>query len=355
MYLARQVYLENYLENVVTTQPPLSPAAMPPVAMPTVAVVILNWHASDDTLACLRQLATWQAVTPHVWVVDNASGEAEVAALRKELSELPYPCTLLENPTNDGFAGGTNRGLTAALAAGDWPILLLNNDAQVNDCDVAQMLATLTRQPDSDFTIGIVGPLLYHGDKLLSAGSRNPVLHHHTLLTQVPDAPIFAPIFAVDYISGSVALIRADLLRQVGLLDEDYFFNTEIADLCHRARQAGYTTVVDAHARAQHNLDRSSARRSTLYTYYIVRNRLLYARKRYAGSVGWLLFGLWTLYSLLLVAKLRLQGQRSPAQAVYLAVADGWAGRWGGQNARVLAACGQWQLGNAKPVSDTRP
>jgi hypothetical protein len=96
--------------------------------------------------------------------------------------------------------------------------------------------------------------------------------------------------------------------------------------------------VVDSRARAFHNLERSSALRSTLYTYYSIRNRFLYIRKFYRLG-GWPLSGAWALYSLLLALKLRLQGSPASARAVSLGLADGLRGRWGGQNARVLATC----------------
>ena len=310
-----------------------APAAQPETPAPkTVAVVLLNWNAAGDTLACLAHIAKWQQVHPHIWVVDNGSHADDLITLAAALKALPLTTTLIENSENLGFAGGTNRGLKAALAQGDRPILLLNNDARVEERDLRFMLETLASRPD----IGWVGPALYHGDQLHSLGRRNPVLHHHTLITRRPKTDLLP----VDFISGSVALVRAEVLRQVGLLDEDYFFNTEVADLCFRARAAGYLTVVDTRARAQHNLDRSSTLRSTLYTYYIIRNRFVFIAKRYRIA-AWLLTGFWAVYSLLLSFKLRWAGERGPARAVYLGMVDGVTRRWGGQNSRVLAACAQ--------------
>lgn len=298
---------------------------------PDLAVIILNWNAASDTLDCLVHVARWRSVTPRVWVVDNASQPADRKSLREGLAHLSLDCTLIENESNLGFAGGTNRGLTAALAAGDGPILLLNNDARIEDESLQQLMATFAANPE----IGWLGPLLYHGGKLHSAGRRNPVLHHNSLITTLPQTPLLE----VSFISGSVALVRSELLHKIGLLDEDYFFNTEVADHCHRAREAGYQTVVESRARADHNLDRSSSLRSTLYVYYIIRNRFVYVRKRYRAAVLPLTV-VWVIYSLLLAAKLWLSGQRATAKAVALGMKDGVSRRWGGQNERVLAACG---------------
>lgn len=309
----------------------LSQTSSEPGTRPPLAVIVLNWNASADTLACLDHVAEWQCVSPRVWVVDNASQGTDKKALREGLARLPLDCTLIENESNEGFAGGTNRGIRAALAAGDAPLLLLNNDARISDNSLQRLLTTLAAHPK----IGWLGPALYHGDTLHSVGRRNPALHHHSLITTLPQTPLLE----VNFISGSVALVRAELLRQVGLLDEDYFFNTEVADHCQRAREAGYTTVVDCRARADHNLDRSSALRSTLYVYYIIRNRFVYIRKRYRLAV-WPLTAAWTVYCLLVVAKSWMAGERAPAKAVYLGMLDGVLRRWGGQNNRVLAMCG---------------
>ncbi len=306
------------------------------------AVIILNWNAAEDTLACVAQVAAWRSIRPHVYVVDNKSSDADRMTLSAGLARLDVAYTLIANAANQGFAGGTNRGLEAAMQAGHGPLLLLNNDARIDEAAMQQLMATLDAEPDA----GVVGPLLYHEGRLLSAGHRNVATHLHTLIT----TPQPEPVYPVDYISGSVALIRADLLAAVGLLDERFFFSNEVADLCQRGRQAGYRTLVDQRARAVHDLGRSSALRTSLYTYYIVRNRLLYIHNAYSGAVRYGLLAGWMLYTRLLALKLRLQGQATTATAVQMALIDAQAKRWGGQNERVLAACGL-----RPPVSTAAP
>ncbi len=295
--------------------------------MAVINVIILNWNAAADTIRCVGQFANWQQVQPRLWVVDNASTNQEAEQIAQACPQVH----LIRNAENLGFAGGTNRGVAAALAVSDDPILFLNNDATVAEADLLQLMKTLAANP----TIGIVGPLLYRSGPngaLIAAGSHSPVWQIQNLNKTIPTQ---SGIFPVDYISGSVALFRASLFRQLGLLDEGYFFNMEVADFCQRARLAGYQTVVDPQARATHDVDRSARFRNTLYVYYIIRNRFRYIRKFYGGWRPGLL-GFWTLYGLLLTLKLRLSGQVDSARAVWLGTIDGLQGRFGGQNERVL-------------------
>jgi hypothetical protein len=299
-------------------------------ALMELSIIILNWNAADDTIRCVRQIDRWARLRPRIWVVDNASRDTSLERITHECPAI----SLVRNSANLGFAGGTNQGVSQALAENDHPILLLNNDATIAEADAAHLLATL----DADQTIGLVGPLLFAAedqDRLISAGGKNPVLHHQTRRRHIDPA---RPVHPVDVISGTVILIRAEVFRQVGMLDEAYFFSTELADLCTRARQHGFRCVIDSRARAYHALERSADFRHGLHVYYIIRNRFLYIRKFYRHVMKGMLYGIWAGYGLALTLKLLITGQPIMARAAGLGSLDGLRGRFGDQNERVLAA-----------------
>ena len=294
------------------------------------AVVILNWNAAADTVRCVRQIASWERLKPTVWVVDNGSTDGSVDVIARECPAA----RLIRNAANLGFAGGNNRGIEQALSDGATSILLLNNDATVREKDVIRLSDTL----QDNEQIGFVGPLLYDADNektLLAAGGKNPVLHHQTHILELSPGK---PVRTVECVPGTVILVRAEIFRTVGLLDEAYFFCTEVADLCMRAARSGYLSAVDTRARAFHALSRSSNLRGILYTYYIIRNRFLFIRRFY-GAWRFLLYGFWALYSLTLSLKVRLSGDPATACSVRLGLLDGLRRRFGGQNERVLSLC----------------
>jgi GT2 family glycosyltransferase len=260
-------------------------------------------------------------------VVDNASEPADVAQLREKLPTVH----LIQNSQNEGFSGGTNRGLAYALAQGDAPILLLNNDATISETAVLRLAQTLAERSK----IGLIVPQLFdENGELVAVGGKNPAFH---MQTRVHTFANDNPVQRVETISGTAVLIQAAMLRQVGLLDERFFFSTEMADLSLRARQQGFVCAVERRAEASHAISRSAPLRNSLYVYYIVRNRFLIVRKHYRWRLD--LHGFWLAYTVALWLKLRLSEQPVTARAVWLALVDGLNGRFGGQNERVLAAC----------------
>ena len=290
------------------------------------SVVVLNWNAGADTAACVRSVRAWEGVArPEIWVVDNGSREAEVEALARECPDVH----LVRNSINRGFSGGNNLGIEDALATGTEAVLLLNNDARLDAAGLAAMLETLA----SDAAIGFVGPTVWHGGRCISAGGRDIALHQVTHLRprELPATP-----FDVDYVPGTVVLIRREVFEFVGFLDDAYFFGGELADLCLRARRRGFRSVTDPRARATHDLERSAHDREVLHLYYIARNRFLFVRKHYRRLAP-LLYARWIARGAFMAVAAAVRGRPKAARAVTLGVLDGVSGRFGGRNERILA------------------
>jgi GT2 family glycosyltransferase len=294
-------------------------------------VIILNWNAAGETIRCARAVQSWQDIELTVWVVDNGSTDGSVSIITDHLPGARLIC----NAQNLGFGGGNNEGIAQALASGDAPILLINNDASITEADVNRLLTTLR----NDRSLGFVGPLLYdtgEQPRLRAAGGRDIATHldtHHRRL------PCQGPVCQVRYVPGTVTVIRADVFRSIGLFDPAYFFSGEMADLCERARRRGFLSAVDSRARAYHARHDPSNLRATLYVYYALRNRFLFIHK-FRPGLQIPLRAFWTLYGLAAAGKARLLGQRAAVPALRLALLDGLQGRFGGQNERVQRASG---------------
>lgn len=298
-------------------------------------IILLNWNAADDTLACLARIARWRWMRPTVWLVDNASEDDSVNELEQAIPGFgSLDIHLIRSMVNLGYAGGNNRALVEALSQGAELILLLNNDAMLDEACLERLIKTL----QADQRLGLIGPPLYdtdRPDRLLTTGGQDLIRHLTSHLTSLDGT---GPVVPVDYVPGTVLLVRAQVLRAIGLLDDGYFFSGELPDFCRRAKMHGWLSAVETRAKAYHEVKRSSTLRHTLYPYYIIRNRFRFIRK----FCGWdkpFFFAFWTLYSLALGVKLKYTDQAVMARAVRLGLLDGLRGRFGGQNERVLAYC----------------
>ena len=94
-----------------------------------VAVIIVNWNASEDALDLLDQLDAVEGPELEYVVVDNDSTDDSVAVMRAARPQL----NLLEAGGNPGFAGGTVVGIRKAV---EDPrvgfVLVLNSDIRVD-------------------------------------------------------------------------------------------------------------------------------------------------------------------------------------------------------------------------------
>jgi len=289
------------------------------------AIIVLNWNAAQDTIACVRSIDEWNDISPTIYIVDNNSSEAD----QKELSEKCDKPNIISNSYNAGFAGGNNLGIKAALADGHDFILLLNNDARISEKDITRLIQTLGLFPE----IGVIGPLLYdlnHND-LQNAGGKDIGWHYISHFKNICDKE---NPYNVDYVSGTVFLACAHVFKKVGLLDERYFFSGEVADFCKRIKryeqdkQMRMRVVVDPQAKGVHDLGSSSHHREILYTYYTVRNRFLYIRKFLLAYIP-ILYPYWIYKHMIHAMACFKVGRNDIVRIIMKGILHGLRGRFG--------------------------
>ncbi|NJK81046.1 MAG: glycosyltransferase family 2 protein, partial [Chloroflexaceae bacterium] len=212
---------------------------------PSISVVIPTWNALRYLPACLAALRAQLQPHDEIILVDNASRDNAATWARCHAPDV----RLLELPTNRGFAGGTNAGLR--VARGEL-LLLCNDDALIEPGCIDALWAALHDTPDAGAAAGVLtfnrAPHIVAsaGIRMQRDGVALDVWLGRTLDT-LPAAPV--EVFGA---SGGLALLRRELLDDIGLFAEDFFNYLEDADLAWRARLRGWRTVVAPAARARH-------------------------------------------------------------------------------------------------------
>jgi len=294
----------------------------------SLAIIILNWNNASDTIPTVQAIQAWDTLTPTIWVVDNGSQDDSVERIQRGCPGV----RLLLSDHNRGFAVGNNMAIHQALAEGHkGSVLLLNNDALIDQAGALHLLDTLGRT-----RAGIVGPVLRDpppASTLQAAGGLSPTWRVNTHLMHIPDTSTPYP---VDYVPGTAILIASEVFESIGLLDEDYFISGEIADFCIRARRHGYRPLIDPMVTVYHDTGRSSELRVAFYTYYFMRNRFLFVRKLYPRwRLPLALY--WSLFAVVSIAGSRLRGQRRRAAAITMALRHGLTGQFGDRSQEIFA------------------
>lgn len=253
----------------------------------TTAIVIVNWNRRADLLALLRSLDEAGYDGIDTIVVDNASTDDSVAAVREV-----YPrVRLIINPENLGGTGGFNTGLQHVLKGPYEYVWLLDNDALVKSGALEPMQEAMR----SDERIALVGSKLLHpGDEELvnEAGAMmNPLTASPRPRFMNAIDENLPEILDVDYVAVCSVLARLSHVRTVGLMDPSYFLMWDDMEWGMRFKHAGLRVVAATRSAVCHP-GFTERNLTPGFIYYATRNHLYFIAKNYFGLHRWYLMAL---------------------------------------------------------------
>jgi GT2 family glycosyltransferase/thioesterase domain-containing protein/acyl carrier protein len=218
-----------------------------------VLIVIVNYKSAALTVDCLKSLEpeVRDIAGARVVLVENASGEGQVLA--KAIADNGWGSwvTLDISDKNGGYAHANNRAIEPALKASPAPeyIHLLNPDTRIYPGAVRALLDFMDRRPE----VGIAGSSFENGD-----GSDWPIAFRFPTFLSELDRGLQLGIVSkalkkwvvaqrmpkkeaqIDWVPGASMMIRTQVFRDIGLMDDGYFLYYEETDFCLRARRAGW-------------------------------------------------------------------------------------------------------------------
>lgn len=242
-----------------------------PACTKMLSVIIVNYNTRDLLRRCLAALCSRNLPFPvETIVIDNASSDGSVAMVRSEFPAV----RVVESDENRGFAWANNRG--AEVATGD-TILLLNSDTEVLGDALMKLVCFLDSHPD----VAVVSGRLVYPDLSDQGVARtfptpyNALFGRTTFLSRlfprnrhvkeylVSRAHQSDEPFEIDWVSGACLMVRANVMEEVGFLDEGFFMYWEDADFCFRIKSAGWRVFCVPEAQVIHHEGKSKERKSS--------------------------------------------------------------------------------------------
>lgn len=294
---------------------------------PFVYIIILNFNQTAKTMECLDSLRKLEYRNFKVLLLDNSDIEDISDEIKKSYPEV----TLIENGFNVGAAAGRNIGIRYVLNSGCDYIFFLDNDAIVDGLTLTELI----KKAESDTKIAAVGSKTYYYDepqKIWNFGSKIDWIQGKFFKTYQGqlDTGQLNKELEVDSFPIGFGIIRTDVIKRVGEIDEKYFIYYEETDWHIKMKKLGYKLVVTPKARIWHNASSSLGKESPIFYYYRTRNRLLFMYKN-APKIKFFLFCLYFLYDFTYntLFTLYLSERIKEFRAALSGLIDFLRGRWG--------------------------
>lgn len=220
----------------------------------SIGVIVVAFNSADVIVGCVESLLAQEGGAPRVVVIENASSDGTVAALRgwaeakgvalAEFAAGTRPgadeagdVALVASGVNRGFAGGVNLGLEVLAAMPEighfW---IINPDAFAEPGAARAILSAAARAPG----YGLMGGRVLYADPpgrvQIDGGRVNLWTGVSSNVNLGRDAATSAPPRAedLDFITGANVVASRAFHAAVGPMREDYFLYYEEADWAFR-------------------------------------------------------------------------------------------------------------------------
>jgi len=262
-----------------------------------ISIIIVNYNVRDYLYKCLKSIE--DAVLDlriQIVVVDNNSQDGSVNFLKPHFPDINF----IESKENLGFGRANNLGFK--YSTGKY-FLILNPDTILQENTLRVMYDYMENHPE----VGISVCKMLNADGSFQDACRRgfptpwaSFCKLFGLQALFPKSRIFGkynqtfmPIdetYYTEAVSGAFMFSRADVIKQVGGFDTDFFMYGEDLDLCYRVYKSGYKNAY-IHSTSIIHYKGESSKRSSLNDIKIFYNAMeIFSKKHYSNSYIFLKF-----------------------------------------------------------------
>ena len=258
-------------------------------------IITINYNSSIHTIELIDNLSNSSFKNFEVVIVDNNSNIIE----KEKLKVIKKQAHIIYSENNLGFSGGNNLGIKYALDNNADYVMILNNDTIIDSKCLKNMMEYIV-STDCD----AICPLIlnyYNRDIINYAGGElvdyKGAIKIYGLGKKISDE--YLKTKKVSFAHGCCILMKANLWKEIGFMNDKYFLYFEDTDLSSKIRKMKKNLIYFPQSIVYHKESISTHKFSDNYQYYFCRNRLLYIKENINFPIKILAY----FYSLLYIIK----------------------------------------------------
>lgn len=247
----------------------------------TIHVLVINYKQYKKLSAVLSNLSLIHIpnkITLEIIVIDQLYSEEMITKIHKKFPLIH----IIREKKNLGVSGAFNIGFRYGLKNNADFFLMLTPDIFVEKKIVEKLLDKM----NSDKNIGMVSSKLYYNTNppriLFVGGILDPKIHSTIHLgAKELDKGQFDSLKETEILNFPV-LLKSEVIKMIGFMEEGYFMYYEDIDLYLRTRKAGYKLAIATNTISFTELPSNNEKIAARKSYYLSRNLLYFIRRNYS-------------------------------------------------------------------------
>lgn len=243
--------------------------------MPSVGIIVVNYKGFEITSECIDSLLAIDYPNHTIVCVDNGSRDGSGDKLGLKYQDR---IELIQLADNVGVTGGNNRGIEYAKEHNLDYVMFLNNDTIVDESFLRSMVQASLENKES-----LVAPkiICYYDKTRLDHWIGSDFNWWMGVPKGYRDYPKDEPELNIKteakVASTCCLLVPMKVVRDVGVMDENYFIYYDDADYTIRATNAGYRIIYEPAAQICHKCGTTASQKLPPYfQYYLEHRNLVY-------------------------------------------------------------------------------
>jgi hypothetical protein len=245
--------------------------------MKKVAIIICNYNKAEKVLECIQCILEQRFTDYDLYVVDNASTDNSVQAIRETYGDR---VRLIVNEENLGGSGGFNTGLREAYALGYPYLMCVDNDAMLDERAVGNLADFLDTHPE----VGMAASKIYHLEAPDHIQQFGQTIDFEYFCTEVPHLNMpedgtMPDYLYVDSVAACSLMVRRTTIETIGFMPEENFLYWDDTEWCYLCNRAGMKVASLGTSKALHAMGAKNESINTFPTYYAWRNWIRFFAK----------------------------------------------------------------------------